>query len=154
MSFLLMMMQKIMEKLNIKYVAPYLPYGLKGLVIYSKNHSEICYLDIRSDINNYVSIDEFINGTYPIKPILRPLSDLTNEIEHNGEKFIPSELLWYINVGHIDYITKEREYNINKYGYNRWLDRIPFSIVQKLIEWHFDIYGLIHKKMAIDINTI
>jgi hypothetical protein len=31
-------------------------------------------------------------GIEKIKPILRPLSDLTKEIEVNGEKFIPIEL--------------------------------------------------------------
>lgn len=31
-----------------------------------------------------------------IKPLLRPLSDLTKEIEHNGEKFVPIQELFQI----------------------------------------------------------
>jgi hypothetical protein len=29
-----------------------------------------------------------------------------------------------------------------------------FPIMQKLLEWHFDIFGLIKEGLAIDINTI
>jgi hypothetical protein len=67
------------DQLTLEHLAPYLPYGLKILNgwgdIKKLNYS---YLD---DENN-----GFINH---VKPILRPLSDLTEEIEHNGVKFVP-----------------------------------------------------------------
>ena len=31
---------------------------------------------------------------------------------------------------------------------------LPYFLVQKLIEWHFDIYGNIDKKLALDINLM
>lgn len=29
-----------------------------------------------------------------------------------------------------------------------------YLLMQKLIEWHFDVFGLIEKGLAIDINTL
>jgi hypothetical protein len=31
---------------------------------------------------------------------------------------------------------------------------LPNWTVEKLLEWHFDIYGLIEAGLAIDINTL
>ena len=79
------------------------------------------------------------------KPILRQLSDLTKPIEHNGEKFVPIEKIAY------------------SYGYeirisrNKLLQPImceQFNVVLQLVEWHFDIAGLIEKGEAIDVNTL
>ena len=69
-------------KLELKHLAGYLPYGLKYKDI-PKGFDGIRELDIKT-------FDWCLeNG----KPILRPLSDLTKEIEVNGEKFVP-----YINL--------------------------------------------------------
>ena len=67
-----------MEKLELKHLAPYLPYGLNGI-----------HGDKRIDFNS-ANIWVF---TLNAKPIFRPLSDLTKEIEHNGEKFVPMEVI-------------------------------------------------------------
>jgi hypothetical protein len=43
------------------------------------------------------------------------------------------------------------------YSINFWLRNIDeerFWIVQKLLSWHFDIFNLIKKKLAIDFNTL
>lgn len=82
---------------------------------------------------------------------LRPLSDLTKEIEHKGEKFVPIDEL--NNIGdaecdrYNDYFNEENISDVN------WLLE-PFIIFQKLIEWHFDITGLIEKGEAIDVNIL
>lgn len=65
-------------KLELKHLAPYLPYGLK-LVYLDGSIRDLIYLDLQS-------LSRI--GIY-CKPILRPLSDLTKEIEVNGEKFVP-----------------------------------------------------------------
>ena len=31
---------------------------------------------------------------------------------------------------------------------------MSYGLVSKLIEWHFDVFGLIEKGLAIDINTL
>ena len=32
--------------------------------------------------------------------------------------------------------------------------RAPYGFVLNLLEWHFDVFGLIEKGLAIDINTL
>ncbi len=79
-------------KLELKHLAGYLPYNLK-----------ICYmiLDLKNGDPNTGDIDDRMKDCFMIltplmlskldfKPILRPLSDLTKEIEINGEKFAPN----------------------------------------------------------------
>ena len=34
------------------------------------------------------------------------------------------------------------------------LKYLPYGVVEKLLEWHFDIFGLLEKGLAVDINTI
>lgn len=123
-----------------------------------------------------------------IKLILRPLSDLTREIEHNWEKFVPivklyglaveeSELMMFQpNMRYISEIDRTSlAYAITKdmsegYQFNYLHNYQYFSLVhsltgtcevinqlqlfQKLFEWHFDVFGLIERGDAIDINTL
>ena len=87
------------------------------------------------------------------KPLLRPLSDLTKEIEHGGEKFVPIE--WLLDNRDVD-----AEYDFISALEDDWAsaeDKMifaPFSIAQKLFEWHFDVFGLIEKGLAVNINTL
>jgi len=72
------------------------------------------------------------------KPILRPLSQLNEEIEHNGERFEPYEKL-----GSKPNLT---DYSIDEINING----LSFGLVTKLISWHFDVYGLIELGLAIE----
>ena len=104
----------------------------------------------------YVDVYSIMSDTYDGNPdkckiLLRPLSDLTKEIEHNGEKFVPIDEL--NNIGdaecdrYNDYFNEENISDVN------WLLE-PFIIFQKLIEWKFDLADLISKGEAIDVNTL
>lgn len=113
---------------------------------------------------------------------LRPLSDLTKEIEVNGEKFVPIEKLldihsnvnWsasdYLEVGssHNDewWVSFKKKpsfyfgfnkihgfYAMTKEGNQQSLNNV-YELYQKLFEWHFDVFGLIDAGLAIDINTL
>ncbi len=139
-----------MEKLELKHLAGYLPFGvlvtkedwdnyLKMVV----EHKDIYDLEIKDVLR------------FQAKPILRPLSDLKKEIEVNGEKFVPMGMLCSIEVseeeafklyGKIPEIWKYISETKTRYWY--------FWQVQKLFEWHFDVYGLIEKGLAIDVNTL
>jgi hypothetical protein len=127
-------------KLELKHIAPYLPYGLKA---------------IATDINliNIVRLNEvefILKEQSKIKLILRPLSDITEEIEHNGEKFTPHKKLNYdLNiVSNIDSL-----YDIDYNFYSPTVGE-TWRILQKIIAWNFDVFGLIDKGLAIDINTL
>ena len=91
------------------------------------------------------------------KPILRPLSDLTKEIEHGGEKFVPIDRVAEFFIEGTEDVLEQSiaaiEYFIENNFFSR-MEYLPFILFQKLIEWHFDTYNLISKNQAIDINTL
>ncbi len=102
-----------------------------------------------------------------LSPILNPLSMITEEIEHNGERFIPLGKLHYLYCLTPTGRRSKRQYEvITEIGYTgtvaanaQFIDgvmiyhdmnRTDFRIVKKLISWHFDIFGLIDEGLAID----
>lgn len=94
---------------------------------------------------------EFLNiCPHDCKLILRPLSDITKEIEHNGDIFFPVERLLEENCFNVDMMQQEEidsfsdSYKEDVF-WNYWDAR-------KLLSWHFDVFGLIEQGKAIDIN--
>jgi len=78
------------------------------------------------------------NGTNA-RPVLRPLSQITEEITHNGKTFVPIDFLdMYPEDLRIIIKHGAIEANMN------WHD------AQKLFEWHFDAFGLIDSGLAIE----
>jgi hypothetical protein len=157
------------KELTIEHLATYLPYGIPaslsregefnldaeypnpfkgklGLVnSISFEKGEVSYGVL--SINDKVSFD--FEGLSEIDVYLRPISDLTSEITHNGETFVPNErMLSDLSVDResIHYLMKMFEVGI---GY-----QVEWQIIQKLHSWHFDTFGLIEAGLAIDINTI
>ncbi len=136
-------------KLELKHIAPYLPYGLKYQEE-NKAQTILKTVDAGIDMVNF----GWGNAKYlrEIKPILRPLSYLTKEIEVNGKKFVPlTELL---NISNFDVSKMSWEEQLD-YGHIYCdLSFINFYDLQLLLEWHFDVFGLIDENLAIDINTL
>ena len=130
-------------ELELKHLAPYLPYGLKcidGELIGISNH--IGWSGIFKAIHgsNHIPI-------CGIKPILRPLSDLTKEIEVNGEKFVPIEYF------EDKYYTLDLHKQCHRLLENEdWIYQTNFMLINYLLKWHFDIFGLIENNLAININ--
>lgn len=129
---------KTIMKQDFKKIVPYLPYELKGnyllsdVVTGSKD-------ELRGKLLTVDNVEFFLKYA---TPILRPLLDLTKEIEVNGEKFVPIERLSdNCQLGH------------KLFGLNNYLD-LKVADYFKLLEWHFDIFGMISEGLAIDINTI
>lgn len=152
-------------KLELKHLAPYLPYGLKmqcrrHFIIYgevhilplngiSKNIDWQLELIKPNDDLAFIGINE--KG---FKPILRPLSDLTKEIEHNGEKFVPTK--WLLENSHVFNYSKEDMETLIGMLLHVFsdVDALPQRVFNKLIEWKFDVFYLISNGLAIDINTL
>lgn len=103
--------------------------------------------------------------------VLRHLSDLTKEIEHNGEKFVPILRLAELNLRQFNWkmiFDSKRAFSDKLYVefyfngkdfrcVNQQYDAVAqnqFILFQKLFEWHFDVFGLIEKGLAVDINTL
>lgn len=128
-----------------------LPYELMGEIEYIKN----LVLDPIWFIREFA--DKAISMVY----YLRPLSDLTKPIEHNGEMFVPIKELCNLYGAKFD-----KPYQNNMcagfiYGFAahdvlnlKNIEKNEFWKIHKLIEWHFDIVGLIEKGEAIDVNTL
>jgi hypothetical protein len=123
-------------KLELKYLSGYLPYELQ---MYWEDFNGVVMdsWTLQADSVTFSLINQN-------KPILRPLSDLTKEIEVNGEKFVPNY------DPHLKYFLDCE--------FKSFINDIPYSLnydqLQLLLQWHFDIYGLIDAGLAIDINTL
>ena len=131
-------------KLELKHLAPYLPYGLeiKTHLLTNANRIKVTAVLIHDQIEYYDEDSgyEIINFT-DIKPILRPLSDLTKEIEHDGRRFVPANIMGY-EKGQYYLMRKPTNYNMS------------YNNVTQLLEWHFDVFGLIDNGLAININEL
>ena len=100
-----------MKTLTLEHLAPYLPYGLK--FIDSKGtifEMDGLFKDLAIHFKETNRLDYF-HFCPQIKPILRPLSDLAKEIEHNGEKFVPIVELAKIHGVEFDIKQIKNEFN-------------------------------------------
>lgn len=146
-------------KLEITHLAPYLPYKLKIKVKFLKK-KDVAELDsiFLKDVNGKRRTAIGVNGGWcyieTIKPILRPLSDLDKEINLNDKTFVP--WLEIMNRGRFKFVDGE-EIVLNIKGLEK-LNNFSLSdskiLFDTLFEWHFDVFGLIPKGLAIDVNTI
>lgn len=155
-------MENDSKELLFKALCGYLPYKLKLKALKRRYRA---YNGCRTlteifelySVSNSWNPDVFIGidgpvGFYNIddfKPLLLPLSHLTEEIEHNGERFVPVEKLkWMFDLEDLDHhLVIEFETKIT-------MLKNCMDIIEKLFEWHFDVYGLIEKGLAIDKTTV
>lgn len=196
-----------MKKLELKHLAPYLPYGLKVCSANAEIYSSTNIWELEGIVRGNVYLQEL---TYPadifrIKPILRPLIDLVKLIIIDGVSFIPMEALLkekqtyrdektgyeitsvykVVSINHkfydlagrptnhyqIDYLEEytNTQSQIHRLIYDDSLSRFQHRVITPyedqlglsykelhllLLEWHFDVFGLIPAGLAIDINTI
>lgn len=137
-----------MKELKLKHLAHYLPYGLK-----IKGGNPIRIDDLTPQrLGTIIEIDT------KIKPILRPLSDLTKIIEYRTGTYCVMDLYYDIEQNERDLF--ELEGVIPQYWqstiemFKNWPTRIDWGFVKIMLEHHFDVFGLIDKGLAIDINTL
>lgn len=115
-------------KLELRQIITYLPYGLSFFEIKSKK------IYLCSGLNNSSLFFEGLKTSrnlWEVKPILRPMSDLPDDI-FSDFGFADEE----------DFLICLRE------------GRLNYSDMIKLISQHFDVFGLIESGLAIDINTV
>lgn len=143
-------------KLELYHLAPYLPYQLRFVSemdmpydAFEKN--PIWILDGVSELfGDYCLLTRQNRDAYAIhlcKPLLRPLSDLTREIEHKGERFVPVDYLsTYGKHGH----QMVKTFATSKESWNHY--EIEYASLIQLIEWHFDVFGLLDSGLAHPLN--
>jgi hypothetical protein len=132
-----------MDKLTINELKGYLGTGLK-----CKNGNsilELCASYLLIDDNfkeEFISICEITNGgKYWIKPLLYPLSSLTEYREDLG--FVP-----------MDNIKESQRHLFFREDLENQINGLDYSEMQKLLSWHFDCFNLIDRKLAINIKTL
>ena len=127
-------------------------------------------------LGDYCLITKDNNDAYALqtcKPILRPLSQLTKEITHNREKFVPIVELAKIHVDYgkgdsnlkVDYRFSRQDnvsvtwnhtsctepfFSDDLFIMTKRIGQNRFWVIEKLLEWHFDIYGLLENNLAIE----
>lgn len=118
-----------------EYIGPYLPYDLQGIVNFENKH----WIPKGQQITiHFTAIDEVIMGR--IKPILKPLSDLTNEIKTK-----------FPNAPNFKNILRNWEYWCKT---DLLKTNIEYCVIKLLFKNHYDVSKLIEKGLAIDINTL
>ncbi len=172
-----------MNKLEIKHLAPYLPYGVR---IKTQEQGEFIIKEVDGVYKQYkdgafkLYWEENLGTTQIsgyLKLVLRPLTSLCDPLP-NGE--IPAIELAKLNLAHkptrnyllvdndgnavIEYriITKPFGKVLKVTNADSWIVYAPFSKMENLAYFqmeylfknHFDVFGLIEKGLAIDKNTI
>ena len=130
-------------KLETKHLAAYLPYNLECEVLNSGQEKEIGEMIAVYDDNSacFGNIIESEKGFEYIKPILKPMLDFETYFAKIFET--DKDVKEYLNEG---FITIDNNF-IN-------IEDMPFGVVQLAFKHHFDIFGLIEKGLAIDVNTL
>ena len=138
---------------------------LKHLTIAFANNWKVTYFDDERELNQVCNVVELredectiSNGEYEydvkfddIKLLCFPISSLTKEITINGESFVPID---FINknirkVVDIYLVVGEINIDIETDNYSQIINLIDgYEIMQKLIEWKFDVFRLIELDLA------
>lgn len=130
-------------QLTIEHLAAYLPYGvpLRYKGVGSNSHRIELHPLTCKNLHNAMRGE--VEAAY-VTIILRPLSQLTVPITHNGETFEPlvrlkSEMPYSIEI----MLSSVSEINPND---------TPYGIVTRCLSWHFDVFGLIEAGLAVAMN--
>lgn len=122
--------------LQLKHLAPYLPYGLKMKVFDTFYNYDTMTLCDKSGFSN-IGLSEVIDEPEDFKPILTPLSELpyySNGIKHLGYRTDANNFLNLIS-----------DIENNKGNYD---------LMQMCFEEHIDVFGLIKAGLAVDKNKL
>lgn len=132
-------------ELELKHLAPYLLYGLKGINAFG-NAIEI-------HAHHYIYDGRYIGLHKDCYPILRPLSDLTKDeftismfILRNFEK----DNVFNSSIA----FGREKERFIYEFIKNFNIDTTRYCYLIYLFSQHFDVFNLIENNLAIDFKTL
>lgn len=144
-------------KLELKHLAPYLPYGLKC------TNSKESYLQTGEDKTGVLETlslkdDETVimgkNGYFLVSynevvPILRPLSDLLKPIETEefGKLSTGVEFICTSNKMKAEFLLDIKTDCLS-------IDLLEYWQIKRLFKYHFDVFGLIEKGLAVSHNNV
>jgi len=132
-----------------EFVSMSLPYGLKVLI--PESDTKGCRKTVIGTVgavydDGSITCHDTVNACPKwYKPILYPISDLSNVIKYKDKRFIPICRIYNMSGQYAIGESWFRNHNISC---------LPSFIMNEMIKWHFDIAGLIEKGQAIDVNTL
>ena len=125
-----------MEKIELKHIAPYLPYNL--MLECQMGNSDFCYKGLKKELwpLNILSTDGFI-----WKPLLHPISELDTDI-------LIEELCGKSSDNILDFISYFNSDNENK---DVAISQAPYPVVEWCLSKHFDVFNLISSGLAVSL---
>ena len=127
--------------ITLQEISSYLPYKLKCSYIDTFGYDQIGILT-SVDTDYGIGIDHCYDKDYI--PILRPLSDFTKEIEIEGKMI---QLRYWVKRKCNDELRIDPVVNIETWRNISFVNNLLLSL-------HFDIFGLIERGDAVDINAL
>lgn len=127
----------------------YIPYKLKFVEQFVDKAEDIKKSNIVE--MTFYNFPNFLNKSY--KPILRNIKKLNDFIEHDGVKFIPFIELQKLTCWSQEEMSWLSDAIID-WEDEKDLEDIPYGILIKLLEWNFDVFGFIKKRLAFDLDDI
>ena len=142
-------------KLELKHLAPYLPYGLEvnandsdlGIKNFTGEISSWEYYNTRFNVWSEYKLESHMVSIKNIKPILRPLSSMTEKESDELEDIIGCNFYIYVSGNGIEI----EDIIIDPWGGQSVL---RMETLNRIYEWlfahHFDVFNLIENNLAID----
>ena len=136
-------------KLELKHLAPYLPYGLKWVFEGDDVVHEVSGLDISAFGVQLISDDDFGKCTLENgKPILRPLSSMSLEEIDELNGLIDDSVMVVVSSGNWVYIDG---LNSDPWSGSPTLSLYSINKINEyLLSKHFDVFRLIDKDLAVE----
>jgi hypothetical protein len=132
-----------MREITLKELAAYLPYNAKVLNGWG---------DVKT--LNYSFLDDENSGIIrQCKPILRTITEVENDIIHNGKTVNVLDIMngfWGL-----EWLGATEKFELHVGGLNiiSSPEELPYDLVQVLLEHHFDVFGLIEDNLAIPVTN-
>lgn len=152
-----------MEKLELKHIAPYLPYGLKVEIERLRYPKGKRIEELTTYNISYFGNDK----VWKFKPILRPMSDLEKiyYLDVFVKSALPNSKDFNSGLSKIETKICQKTWGVkipSRYSdeyiklrvFKRVCDETKLSHYNFFIRHNFDVFGLIEKGLAIDINTL
>jgi len=130
-------------KLELKHLAPYLPYGLKAIDVQTNEVRLVTLLHFTYDLQTVGHNHLIYEGLmlWKHKPILIPLSAYKNKIIKDTKDEL--ELSHNQTMEFLGFMDGEIK-----------LENISYGLYISLCKFHIDFNKLIEKGLAIDVNTL
>lgn len=160
------------NKLELKHITPYLPYGLQILRPDGNTVLNVVGLSINGIVTVMEDCQERYCSMSGIRPMLRPMSDVYKPLDGGSAPIVELAKLGAkifgldFSVCHINkyeftvFSNEGYEFGFTGLGFyllNNKEDNADISqleLFNYLFEHHFDVFGLIDKGLAVDVNEI